>query len=262
MEIGNSRVNVQNRCVYCNRFIDRKTLDHVPPKCLFPKGTQGLITVPSCQECNNGSAKDDEYFRQMITFAIESSEHHQAKEPTAKALGNLYREESKGFRRMFFETLSQRPVEYKPGLFAPGMEYPTDLHRIGSVVTRTVRGLLWSETRVSLTENYGIIVVPSYNFDFLGPRQMAIIAEVEASEISSQHDRRSIGEGVFDYWWEQRSSEQRPDSAWVLRFYEGIYFVCFIMQKSEAAQAFCRNNWEKGIIAVSDIEIFSPTLET
>ena len=152
-------------------------------------------------------------------------------------------------------------VEYKPGLPEPGAEYPIDLERIGNVVAKTVRGLLWSETRFHLSEYCGIAVVPSFNFDFLGPRNMALIAEVEARELLSSRERKSIGDGVCEYWWERRFSEQRPDSAWVLRFYQGIYFVCFVMPMKEIAKKLFRWSWEGGLIAVSGNRIFVPALD-
>jgi hypothetical protein len=54
-------------CAYCGR---RKSLtkDHIPPKSLFAVWPHDLITVPSCQACNGGAAKDDEYFR-LVTAA-------------------------------------------------------------------------------------------------------------------------------------------------------------------------------------------------
>ena len=102
MGYGIKIVESQIRCVYCNCLMEEETRDHVPSKCLFPKGTPGLVTVPSCKECNKGFAKDEEYFRQMVTFALESSDHPQAKEPTDKALRNFEREESEKFRKIFW----------------------------------------------------------------------------------------------------------------------------------------------------------------
>lgn len=261
--MGNSniRMKAQKRCVYCNCFLESKTRDHVPPKCLFPKGTQGLITVPSCNTCNSGFAKDDEYFRQMIVFAIESSKHPQAKEPIDKALRNLNRDESKKFRRKFFETLRERQVEYEPGLLEDGAEYPIDLQRIGNVVSRTVRGILWSESGLLLPENYGVVVFPSFNLNFLGPRQMVQIAEVEAIEHASSHMRKSIGGGAFEYWWEKRSLDQLPDSVWILRFYGGIYFVCYVMPTREIVRGDFRRFCEEGLIAVWRSDIFASTLD-
>ncbi|MDF2477577.1 MAG: hypothetical protein K0S24_3060 [Sphingobacterium sp.] len=55
------------------------SVDHVPPKNLFlPKYRsmgENLITVPAHRECNNGTSKDDEYFRFcLLTQAMWTSE--------------------------------------------------------------------------------------------------------------------------------------------------------------------------------------------
>ncbi len=57
-------------CYYCNA--PSKTLEHVPPKCLFPKGTKknyriNLMKVPSCDLHNSSKSGDDQYM--MVYFA-------------------------------------------------------------------------------------------------------------------------------------------------------------------------------------------------
>ncbi len=50
-------------CVYCGGTA-RLGRDHVPPRALFGgRFPPNLITVPSCDRCNNGASKDDELFR-------------------------------------------------------------------------------------------------------------------------------------------------------------------------------------------------------
>ena len=54
------------KCVYCGKDAS-ETRDHVPPKCLLSKPyPDNLLTVPSCEACNAGSGKDEEYFRLII----------------------------------------------------------------------------------------------------------------------------------------------------------------------------------------------------
>src|SRR5208283_2514674 len=56
-------------CLYCGR-VRPLTRDDVPPKNLFPKPRpSNLITVPSCQKCNQSFMLDDEYFRLVIADA-------------------------------------------------------------------------------------------------------------------------------------------------------------------------------------------------
>lgn len=60
---------------------DATTVEHVPPKCLFPemKDSNGidykknLITVPSCEEHNNSKSTDDTYLRDILSMVVTSS---------------------------------------------------------------------------------------------------------------------------------------------------------------------------------------------
>src|SRR5947208_269514 len=52
-------------CVYCGK-VGPITMDHVPPRLLFPDPKPALITVPSCFKCNSSASKDDEYFRLVV----------------------------------------------------------------------------------------------------------------------------------------------------------------------------------------------------
>jgi hypothetical protein len=49
------------RCIYCNGAAESG--EHVPTKRLLESPyPRNLITVPSCRSCNNGYARDEEYF--------------------------------------------------------------------------------------------------------------------------------------------------------------------------------------------------------
>jgi hypothetical protein len=60
-------------------------MEHVPPKCIFPKRDKfrkNLITVPSCDEHNSKKSKDDELLRHILSstpgcneLALEIIEH-------------------------------------------------------------------------------------------------------------------------------------------------------------------------------------------
>jgi hypothetical protein len=51
-------------CAICGKPCETTTRDHIPPKGLFGKPLpDNLLTVPSCQQCNQEASGDDEYFR-------------------------------------------------------------------------------------------------------------------------------------------------------------------------------------------------------
>jgi hypothetical protein len=53
-------------CYHCDT--ESTGREHVPPKCLFPKGRDwsGLMTVPSCVAHNNANSKADEYLKFLL----------------------------------------------------------------------------------------------------------------------------------------------------------------------------------------------------
>ncbi|WOE33363.1 MULTISPECIES: hypothetical protein [unclassified Acinetobacter] len=69
-------------CYMCNA--EATTVEHVPPKCLFPENKdlaveeksldfrKQLITVPSCDEHNGKKSKDDEYLFCLLAISILS----------------------------------------------------------------------------------------------------------------------------------------------------------------------------------------------
>ena len=61
-------------CYLCRKR-PATTDDHVPPECIFPSGASFRgFEIPSCRPCNNGFAKDDEYFRDVITMASTNAD--------------------------------------------------------------------------------------------------------------------------------------------------------------------------------------------
>jgi len=59
------------KCYWCGA--PAKSVDHVPPKNLFPDGKKvNLITVPSCWKHNEDFTKNDELFRNYIQLCADS----------------------------------------------------------------------------------------------------------------------------------------------------------------------------------------------
>jgi len=77
-------------CYMCNE--DATSVEHVPPRCLFPEKKdlpygvdlrQHLITVPACNAYNTEKSKDDEYLLYSLVISIPTGEvgkdHFQSK---------------------------------------------------------------------------------------------------------------------------------------------------------------------------------------
>jgi len=69
------------KCYMCE--IEGNTVEHAPPKCLFPEKKdldsdmdlrKELITVPSCETHNTSKSKDDEYLLYVLSVSITNNQ--------------------------------------------------------------------------------------------------------------------------------------------------------------------------------------------
>ncbi len=130
-------------CIYCQKN-DASTVDHVPPKGLFPKPRpSNLKSVPACEPCNKGFKNDDEYF---LTIALEwaASESSDGGQIAQVRVRDSKKEERKGLWRRIFSTVRSVQVFTPSGLFlGNSLEFRLDGERIFRTVNRTIRGLYY-----------------------------------------------------------------------------------------------------------------------
>lgn len=201
-----------NKCIYCGSK-DNPTKDHVPPKCLFPNpAPSNLITVPSCEPCNKGFSKDEEYFRAIIT-SLQGTEQH----PEARKL---------------FETKITRGLERKPKLASKVVSnvVPVDIYsgdkKIGTapaydvggpefdrVIVKILRGLLFHET--------GLIPTPEYIVKW-NVHDKPLPLPPKLFNALKNHPVKTFGNGVFRY--QVYITPDGPGSFWLLSFYDGALF--------------------------------------
>ena len=229
MTLRSQRNKLQDKCVYCGSSPKNMTRDHVPPCCVFPEPRPNLITVPCCYPCNHNSSRDDEYFRTSIVSSWESSDSPEAGPVIEKVVRSISRSEGGGPAKSILDTLEDCFVVDIDGSIEQSGTFHLEADRIGKVVSRTVLGLLWHETKLYLPDDYVVAVFPSYNI-----QQLGILDEHAMKKLLSK-DPNTVGEGVFQYWWNQEDARGKCDSVWFLRFYRGIFFLCLVCQKAMMA---------------------------
>ena len=245
--------NKANACIYCGKLFDQdKTNDHIPPKSLFEKRFRHLLpTVPSCISCNNGASKDDEYFKRIV-LSEEVSISPFATEVIESFRRNLEREESKGLREDFKNSLTPITKLDETGNEYETREYEIDLQRIGNVIFRTAKGLLWVETRTRLPDDAGIVMAPFINLKFLDPHILDIFVHILFAEKTSTTNTVVVIPDVFEYWWSQLFPGGVLASAWVMRFYRNAYFIClFDPTRQNLVQQF-ESAIDSNLMAISD----------
>lgn len=133
-------------CCYCDKNI-ATTDNHIPPKNLFPTPKpNNLITVPSCEKCNKGFSKDDEYFRNTICLRDDISQNANIKLIIQTILRSLGRPEARGLQIHFLDSFT-RLGQYTPGGLYLGKRgaYHVDLERINRVGERIFKGIIYKK---------------------------------------------------------------------------------------------------------------------
>jgi len=211
------------QCVHCGRtgYISD---DHLPPRNLFPvPRPPNLITVPSCDNCNEGSSKDDEYFRLWLV-SRENAKGHPARDPVfATMQRSLRKKAAPGFAKAFWSKL--KPAErFTPSrLYAgTGLLYEFEGRRIDKVAGRITTGLFYHEKGYSLPDDHTVRPVCLFRIDDFDPELKLAIEEFVAALLASSP--RSIGT-VFRYWWLQ-SPNGPHRSVWLFEFYGRLEFFC------------------------------------
>src|SRR5713226_181962 len=113
------------KCYMCEAIAT--SVEHVPPKCFFPKGYRAnLITVPSCTAHNEQNSKDVEYVRNVI-----STQHGCTNKAAAKAFETAKRSFDKSVK------LANRTFRDLRRVLVEGQEtgaFPVDLARHKNVM--------------------------------------------------------------------------------------------------------------------------------
>jgi hypothetical protein len=149
---------IHQKCVICGEN-EATTVDHVPPKNLFPKPRPSLITVPACAKCNNFDSGIDEKF--MLYFSLQVGPEHEATrrlwhEKASKAL-----KRNKRFQREIFGSMNEVLVKTATGTIEKRMSFLAEKEVYDRVFERTVRGLYYHHFKEILGDGVEISIYPS-----------------------------------------------------------------------------------------------------
>lgn len=210
-------------CVFCGR--SASTMDHVPPEGIFPDPKpRDLITVPACNDCNEGSSKDDEYFRAIITTA-EGNNEFAAQLVNQKIIPRFRRKPA--LLKSIMRDAKKIDVYSEGGIYLgkyPAI--PCKPQRIQAVVEKIIRGLFWHETKMVLGTDYEVRrFLFNPNFDVQKKRAIASLT------------LKNVGDGrVFSYRCLFDEKDKRT-SCWWLMFYDATLLMTLtelIVAKKEA----------------------------
>lgn len=119
-------------CYHCNA--EGTGQEHVPPKCLFPKGGNwsNLMTVPSCVEHNNSMSKADEYLK-FLLGAIASDVPHSITGSAARSAVRL--------AQMGSGKLHKYGFKWHGKVLAIDNDFPLDFELLTSCLAKVARAI-------------------------------------------------------------------------------------------------------------------------
>jgi len=219
-----SMTRTASQCAYCGAT-DSLTVDHVPPKNMFPKPRPNdLITVPACSTCNSSASKDDEYFRLTLCLSEQVGTDANARQNRDTIFRSLERDEAVGFRTALVADIRPVRIRTPTGLdLGTRLGFDVDLQRIFGVVERTVRGLFFHEAKRRLDPNYDVRI---FSDDTLIENSPEVLKELRNTILIplAQKSPTVIANGAFHYRF-QITDEDPSVSVWALSFYEGVSFL-------------------------------------
>jgi hypothetical protein len=210
-------------CIYCGGT-KNITKDHIPPKGLFAVKPSNPITVPSCRDCNNGAAKDDEYFRLVIAARHDAGDHPDANQLGEKLVRSLENPLAPGLRRSFLARVKEVELFSRGGIYlGDTATYHVDLQRLSRVGQRVVRGLFYHESdRRRLRDTYEAVAWCEDGLKEIDPAMRAKLGGYCAA--AQSRPPKVIGNDVFRYWFLR--AEDDPDvTFWVMVFYGCVGFI-------------------------------------
>jgi hypothetical protein len=177
-------------CYLCGSR-EQLTRDHIPPKGLFPKPRPtNLETISCCFPCNNGAAKDVEYFRLATSSLMNRNEQgdrawSRVVESTLKAarIKPLIDELRGGIKPITITT--------QAGLLLPGTEIPARADVIARVIARLTLGFIRLTHPEVDTQSVDMEVTHIHQFK---------LNAIEKSGVATVFTPYSLGDGVYRHW--------------------------------------------------------------
>ena len=183
------------------------TVDHIPPKGIFPKPRPAnLITVPSCIRCNNTASKDDEAFRVFLSL------HVGIESPQTQALWEKEAFRSTRHNRRLFNYITQTAkkvvLQTKAGIILGtrmAVRWDSNVH--DRTIERIIRGLYFHHFGEILGNRVTIRV-----------HWLRSLTE-DIFEMSKEWKQGNLGENAFIYRYD-RTEDGPLHSIWLFQFYD------------------------------------------
>ena len=214
------------KCIFCGKSAD--TREHIPAKHFF-KGVpeKPLITVPSCNVCNAGFQKDEEFFRQFYVSMLMERSSEAKRLMEGEISRSITRAPALG--RQMFNQMKLVDAYTKSGLYKGKMTMytvsDTDKVRINKVVNKIIKGLFFHEFGQTVPKEWIIRVI------WITPQ---VEKEQKLAEMAQEPRWNVIKEDSFTYW--VNSVPETFQSMWILDFFKIPLFYVLVLDRKTARE--------------------------
>jgi len=195
----------RNICAICG-INTATTLDHLPPKSIFPRPRpNNLITVPSCKECNQNASILDEAFRLYLALHVVRQGDEATKKYFQEALKTF--EHNGRLQREIINNSQPIDCTTESGIYlGQGMKVTWNSTAHDAVIERIVRGLYY--------HHFGEVLPPQAK---VFPKWFSEPNE-EFLQTMNDLTKNIIGNNQFVYFY-GRSENDPTKSVWYFEFY-------------------------------------------
>jgi len=207
------------------------TVDHIPPKALFPEPRpSNMLTVPCCKNCNESFSKDDEYFRTaLVSHAFVCSDPN-VQAVNEKLLRSMSQPEAAAMASAIRKSLHVVDVTSRGGIYlgrSPAMMVNAD--RINRITDRIARGLFY------ITHDYPVPMRHEVTCVFKDAA-FSMPEEFITPWKGFWKQLVTIGENVFSYSY-ALCVDDPNGMLFIYWFYSKLWFYGYILPKPEVKMA-------------------------
>ncbi len=209
----------EEQCFICGETAT--TCDNIPPACIFPHpAPTDLLRVPACKQHNEGSSKDDEYFRFFVAATASGSD--QAHGIIKDRIVEKAKSKPKLLSSIMKNAHSRIEIRTPAGIilgYRPGFKF--DRKRIYNIFNKIVRGLFYHHFKQRLLDEYEV-------GEFL---TLYSISDT-LKELLKNIQLYETKDMAFGYKFKTNEGNIN-ESIWFFRFYNGQVFYCVCTHKKE-----------------------------
>lgn len=209
-------------CAYCG-CDDPETVDHVPPKGIFPPPLPSdLLTVPCCYRCHSDTSEDDEHFRNVLLISADLEHDPRASRSRERILRSRARPEQNTYWQEFVDSVEDVDVFSGGGIWIgrqPGIPISSPVRR---VVERMARGLYFHEYGTPFPHTHEVVRATTDQF--------GVHITHLATTFGVSFDRRSACDDQFAYGFKMVDGDN-ASGIWIGEFFGRSLVVAFFAEK-------------------------------